>query len=114
MSVDFYTCKACAATFPDCGYYASCSEDEIGCGAHYCSDKCAQIRKPEIVDDLTWDEFAKLTDEEQAKRRTTCVDCRNELESDENLLLFLLNKLNKSHAELLSEFRAAKRPTSSA
>ncbi len=108
MGVDFWICKACNRTFQDCGPHETCSEDEIGCGARYCSAECAKLRKPEIVDDLSWDEFEALSKDEQAKRRTTCADCRNELETHENLLMFLLASIGKTRGELVNEFRSAK------
>lgn len=37
MSVDYWICKYCENTFPDCGCYISCES----CGTHWCSDECA-------------------------------------------------------------------------
>lgn len=36
MGVDWYACKNCENTFPDCGDYVYCE-----CGEHWCSDECA-------------------------------------------------------------------------
>lgn len=105
MGVDFYACKACGDTFPDCGSYTDCSEDLRGCGAIYCSDKCGKPKAPEIQDSLDWHEYEKLSESEQAKRRMSCVDCRLELESDENMLRFLLDHIAKSYEQLRSEYR---------
>lgn len=38
MSVEFYVCKNCGSTFPDCGEYISCEQ----CFTHWCSDECAE------------------------------------------------------------------------
>ena len=35
MGVDFYVCRACDETFPDCGPYVRCE----GCGKPYCGDE---------------------------------------------------------------------------
>ena len=104
MSVDFYTLPLALQPSQTADITQAVPEDEIGCGATTVQTSAHRSGKPEIVDDLTWDEFAKLTDEEQAKRRTTCVDCRNELESDENLLLFLLNSSTNRMPNCWSEF----------
>lgn len=107
MGVDFYACKACGSTFPDCGDFTSCSEDGFGCGARFCDDECAKIHDASDGS-IEWEEFDKLSEAEQLKHRVSCVDCRKELESDENLLAFLLEKIGKSHEQLVLEFRAAK------
>lgn len=38
MSVEFYVCKNCGSTFPDCGEYVSCEQ----CFTHWCSNECAE------------------------------------------------------------------------
>ena len=107
MGVDFYACKACGRTFPDCGEYVTCSDDDNGCGARYCSAKCAQIQQPENEpDDVDWEAYEAMSEEEQKTYRTTCVDCRGDLESDENLLNFALAELGVTFEDLTTRYRA--------
>jgi hypothetical protein len=82
MGVDFYVCRACDETFPDCGPYVRCE----GCGKPYCGDECADIDGD---------------DQEQ-----TCVDCRGELNTDDNLLALALEKLGMTREQLTAEYKA--------
>ena len=86
MGVDFYVCRACDETFPDCGPYECCE----GCGAHYCSVECADID----------------SDEDQ-----TCADCRGELDTDDNLLSLALEKLGMTREQLAAEYQAKSQVT---
>lgn len=38
MSIDYYVCKSCGNTFPDCRKYISCES----CGARWCDETCAK------------------------------------------------------------------------
>lgn len=106
MGVSFYTCKACGTTFPDCGSYVSCSEDGNGCGARFCSPECAQKDDPELdPDEIDWEKYEALSEEEQKPYRTTCSACRGDLENAENLLAFALTCLELSHSELVIKYR---------
>ena len=89
MGVDFAPCTACGRTFPDCGRFAECNEDFGGCGRRYCSDDCAKLASPGRDHPWTWREQEALPQEERDAIKTTCVDCRSENPSDENLLEFL-------------------------
>lgn len=37
MGVDWYSCRNCGDTFPDCGDFVSCE-----CGEHWCDYDCAE------------------------------------------------------------------------
>ncbi len=87
MGVDFYVCKACDKIFPDCGECVTCD----GCCSNYCSVECAGIEEDE---------------DEDGDMMQTCVDCRNELTSDENLLNLALDKLGITREQLVAEFEA--------
>lgn len=107
MGVDFKTCTACSRTFPDCGPYDRCDEDSNGCGKNYCGPKCSKLQEPELdPDSIYWEQYATLPEEEQAKYQMSCVSCRKELASDENLLEYVLNKLGWRHDMLVKEFLA--------
>lgn len=110
MGVTYKTCTACGRNFPDCGDYVRCDEEQFGCSANYCSGKCAQLRYPE-QEVLSWEAYEALPEAEKILHRVSCVDCRKELESPENLLAFLLEKVGMSTEQLREEFRAARKPT---
>lgn len=38
MSINYYVCKNCNDTFPDCGTYIKCES----CFTHWCSEECAE------------------------------------------------------------------------
>lgn len=42
MSVDYYSCKKCGSTFPDCGDFERCSGDAGGCGRVWCCTDCSE------------------------------------------------------------------------
>jgi hypothetical protein len=107
MGVDFKICTACSRTFPDCGPYVSCDEEQFGCCANYCSSACAQLRYPE-KEVIGWEAYEALPPAEQLLHKMSCVDCRKELESDENLLEFLLEQVGKTREALVAEFRATR------
>ena len=82
MGVDFYVCRACDETFPDCGAYVCCE----GCGHLYCGDECADI--------------------DGDGQEQTCVDCRGDLDTDDNLLALALEKLGMTREQLTAEYKA--------
>lgn len=107
MGVDFKTCAACSRTFPDCGPFDRCDEDQNGCGKNYCGSKCSKLQEPELdPDSLDWEQFEALPEEEQTKYRMTCTSCRKELASDENLLEFALGLLGMDIEALKDAFLA--------
>lgn len=74
MGVDYYACEKCNKTYPDCGNYFVCR----GCDSNFCSDKCGarQIVEDEI-DEYDFD-------------LTTCVFCRKEVFTDNQIICALL------------------------
>lgn len=88
MGVDYHVCKACKRTFPDCIDFAICD----GCCSYYCSADCAE-----------------LEDGEDHGDEQTCIDCRLELASDENLLALALETLGMTREALVAEFEAQAR-----
>jgi hypothetical protein len=79
MGVDYYTCDGCSDTFADCSRYRTdCGEDFGGCGRVYCSPECAKLVSPGRDHAWTWQEYDKLTQEEQDAASVTCVNCRGE------------------------------------
>lgn len=94
MGVRFLVCTACQRTFPDCCDCYQCK----GCCARYCSADCAQLDGEDYSEDEDGDE---VENEDQ-----TCIDCREELPSSENLLHFALEKLNMRLEDLKAEYLA--------
>jgi hypothetical protein len=119
MSVDYYSCERCGDTFPDCGYYTTCSEDKGGCGRTWCSDECADedghipqyCKLDKEIEDGYCDseecEFAKKDDyglscEECSNYvEESCSYCRNEAFEDGELLEYALQGLKMSKQELI-------------
>jgi len=95
MGVDWYPCTACNETYPDCGDYYTCMaytteprcEEIGGCERSYCSKECA---KPEGEGETL-----------------SCVHCREELTSHENLLGFLLARHGQTREQVAAEYVAA-------
>lgn len=115
MGVDWYSCKRCGETFPDCGDYVSCE-----CGESWCSDECAEADgyKEEYCklgcnkDD---DEMDNCIKKEQYDKDeyvscwdceyhmdSSCNFCRNEDYNDETLLDKALNLLGMNREELIN------------
>jgi hypothetical protein len=94
MGVDYYPCTACGETFPDCGNYYTClsySDDSPyqelgGCERMFCGKRCA---KPDGEGETI-----------------SCVHCRCELDSDENLLGFLLARHGQTREEAAAQYVA--------
>jgi hypothetical protein len=86
MGVDFYACQNCGDTYPDCGYYFTCT----GCESNFCSDKCGKK--------ISLDE-----ESEYAKTLTSCVFCRYEEVTDRQVLLFLCKKYNIVEEDAIKE-----------
>ena len=89
MGVDYYTCANCHSNFPDCVYYFTCST----CEEHFCSDTCGA---KEIEEDGGEDEYEDTT---------TCILCRLEKVSDENMIDFLLEELKISYEDAIALYQ---------
>lgn len=90
MGVDFYTCSSCERTFPDCSYYFTCT----GCEMNFCSDKCGGREETNEDDDLP-----------RYERETSCVLCRKDEATDNQLLYFLLKKYNLTYDQIMEMYR---------
>lgn len=94
MSVDFFPCKACERTFPDCGPYVSCD-----CGNVWCSKKCAKEDGFIDIEDLDEE------DQNNWKHSSiTCKYCRGEDVESELLFEFLMKKHNLKKEEIIKEY----------
>jgi len=95
MGIDYYTCANCRDTFPDCISYFSCEN----CGQHFCSNKCGkrQVSEPpdDIDDDADWEETV------------TCIFCRTEAVTDDDMIDFLLKELNITYDQALERYKQA-------
>lgn len=84
MGVDWYSCRNCGDTFPDCGDFVSCE-----CGEHWCDYDCAEANGFERDED----------------DNTSCNYCREEDFEDSTLLEFALKLLNKNRQELIKDYK---------
>lgn len=85
MGVDFYSCKCCGSTFPDCGDFVGCD-----CGRRWCDLDCAET-----------DGYEDMYDEDGDLFETSCSFCRKEDYSDDELLEYALGMLGISRYELV-------------
>lgn len=95
MGVDFWACRNCGETFPDCGYYTGCS-----CGEVWCCESCAKA-----------DGFAEEIDEETDEvidDSGTCNFCREEDFKDCELLNHALDLLKMERNDLIYSFKQCK------
>jgi hypothetical protein len=118
MSVDWYSCKKCGRTFPDCGHYVHCE-----CGEHWCSDECAEADGYEReYCKLGCDIFEQYLEDDSDNKcigtkdedgeincygcpnyvEESCKYCRSEDYDDETLLDKALNLLGMSREELIN------------
>lgn len=110
MSVDYYVCTACNETYADCSSRAtSCHEDHGGCRKQYCSDDCAELQTAAGDSFPPWAERWRLPPDEREALVCTCVDCRGELASDENLLKFLLTDKGWTRKQAAQMYLTAKK-----
>lgn len=114
MGVDFYSCKNCGDTFPDCGEYVSCD-----CGEHWCCDECAEedgYRKDEcklgyeVIEGYEQNEECEkgsngLCDECGSYIKGGCKYCREEDFEDYILLEFALKELGVSREVLINKYK---------
>lgn len=93
MGVDYYSCKNCGETFPDCGDYVGCE-----CGKHWCSDECAE------VDGFQEEEDGFQPVDSQWEQETSCQFCRKEDFEDSELLTLALELLKITREDLVAMF----------
>lgn len=112
MGVDFYSCKSCGDTFPDCGDYVYCE-----CGEHWCSENCAEAdgyQQEECI--LGYEvEYGEPQDEDECYKASCegcenyipkgCKYCRYEDFDDDVLLEYALQLLNKTRDEFIVEYK---------
>lgn len=117
MGVDWYPCKRCGTTYPDCGDYVSCS-----CGKSWCSDKCAEedgyiqeyCKLGKLIDDQIAEEECEFADKDNNCWQCSdyveesCKYCREEDFDDAVLLEYALVGLKMSREELIECFMADK------
>lgn len=104
MGVDFYSCKYCGDTFPDCGDYVSCD-----CGEHWCSDDCAEAdgytrescKLGYDIDDTECEESCYCCDNHL---ESSCSYCRHEDYDNETLLDYALDLLGITREKLIEKY----------
>lgn len=94
MGVDYYACNSCGETFPDCGDYTHCE-----CGMTWCDDSCAEGEGYQREEDGFTPDGSKWSQD------TSCNYCRKEDFDNSTLLNFVLENINKTRAELISDFK---------
>jgi len=97
MGVDFYSCKECGETFPDCGEYFTCK----GCYKHFCDGKCAGAKPltAEFKDSCECGDF----DAGECSCEL-CSYCLGEKVTDADLLKYALKSLKLTRDELAAKF----------
>jgi hypothetical protein len=71
----------------------------------YCSDECAGIVRGTKEKDGEYVESRKAK-KLKPDERTTCIDCRGEHASDENLLAFLLERHGLTREQVAADYLA--------
>jgi len=89
MGVDWYSCRECGETFPDCGEFYSC---EGCCEIGWCSKECADKAG------------AQFGEEDGYNLVVSCKFCREEDAPDSALLEFAISKLKISREVLVKEY----------
>ena len=123
MGVDFYPCSRCGEVYCDCGDYTVCNEEAGGCGRDWCGDGCAEsdgyIRcSCKLGKDIDVVGYAEEECENLPQNSTYCADaecehfveascsyCRNEIFTDEEVLWYALDLLNKTKEDLITEMK---------
>lgn len=97
MGVDYYTCQneSCGYNFPDCGRFFICGT----CESMFCCDECGGS-KP-VLDE----EGDKVEGYDFGAYMTTCILCRKESISSDNMVRFLLGKLGLTYEQAVDMFR---------
>ena len=93
MGIDYYVCDECGEGFNDAGEHVFCE-----CGAHYCSYECAaNAEYHDHSDDEEDDDDIpdRVLDEDGFEQETSCMYCRGEKLTDEQVLEWLKNQADK-------------------
>lgn len=90
MGVDFYTCRNCDETFPDCGDFRSCEY----CGRFYCSPECADLQ------------YLTSEDADEENDNKNCVICRKEIPDVPSIYEALLKHFNITEEQAFNIWRA--------
>ena len=86
MGVDWYPCRVCNETFPDCGDYTYCM-----CSAMLCTSCGDDMKK----------KYGEIETEEYGNCSNGCDDCQ--LPSSEQILDFALTTLGMTQEELVKK-----------
>lgn len=95
MGVDYYTCQneSCGYNFPDCGRYYTCST----CESMFCSWECGGR-------EFILDENGERQDSDFGDA-STCILCRKESISSNDMIRFLLAKLSLTYDQAADLYR---------
>jgi hypothetical protein len=94
MGVDFYSCSNCRETFPDCGYYFTCSQ----CEHMFCSNDCGGR-------EYVKDENGEHKTSRYGEELTSCILCRKEDATSDQLLHFLLAKFGLTRDQAMEMYK---------
>ena len=100
MGRSYYVCDGCKDTYPDDSEYViHCS-----CERAYCDVKCAE-KYGWHYDEKTGDDEIDFDDYGEIK--SSCDYCSNKIATDEDLLVYILELLNKSRSEIEKDYLAS-------
>lgn len=95
LGVDYYSCKNCEETFPDCGHYGHCSKCEtMFCGN--CYDKFVKTYGEIDKSHARYSWYGVSLPE--------CDHCNGKKVNDSDLLKFALGKLKVTKTALKKEY----------
>lgn len=94
MGIDYYSCKSCGETFPDCGEYVYCECDE-----NWCSMECAEEDGFKRGEFEVWNDYYK----KYVTQESSCKYCRKEDVEDSALLSTALKLLGVTRADLVKK-----------
>ena len=119
MSIDYYICKNCNDTFPDCGTYITCES----CFTHWCSEECAEedgyiSEHCKAHPDLTDRDLMEMYREKNCNYKDCCdceyyepdsyKYCRKEDFEDYELLEYAMELLNITREQLIQGYKMKK------
>ena len=93
MGVDFYACRNCDETFPDCGEFYSCEQ----CGRYYCSTECADFSPIE--------QMADEGDEDYDEDNVQCGICSKKTPDTGEMFCALLKHFKISREDAIKIWR---------
>ena len=105
MGVDYYVCRGCGEPYPDCSSRCvTCSEDQGGCGAGFCSADCAERLNWDVAPFPTYAEERAMSRLERDALLCSCVVCRKTAPEWADLAKFLLRRLGLSETQLRAAY----------